>query len=105
MVQWAANMLAEKLGEHRIAVPDDMCPPCMAVVHLPAELQGTKTKEYANHVVKVLSHHYKVMIAIEPIDGELWLRISCQIYNTKEDYERVAKALLDLKENPDKLSL
>ena len=105
MVRWAANMLAEKLGEHRLNVPDDMCPPCMAIVHLPTELQGTRTKEHGNRVVKVLTHHYKVMIAVEPINGELWFRISCQIYNTREDYERVAEALLDLKENPDKLSL
>lgn len=98
-------MLAEKLGEHRLNVPDDMCPPCMAIVHLPTELQGTRTKEHGNRVVKVLTHHYKVMIAVEPINKELWFRISCQIYNTREDYERVAEALLDLKENPDKLSL
>jgi selenocysteine lyase/cysteine desulfurase len=30
-----------------------------------------------------------------PIDEALWARISAQIYNSPEDYERLMKAALD----------
>jgi hypothetical protein len=38
---------------------------------------------------------HRIAVAIMPIDGTLWARISAQIYNSPEDYERLIKVALD----------
>lgn len=96
-------MISEKTGEPRLPVPKDMIPPYMDVVRLPMELQGNKTKDYGCHIQKVMRDEYRINCAIDVIAGELWTRLSCGVYNVREDYERFAKALVDLKEHPEKV--
>ena len=95
---WAANMLSNKWSEPKLPIPDDMLVPGMAVVRLPTVLQGDKVK-----VVEVLTYKYKISVAIEFTSGELWMRFCSNVYNTKEDYVRLADAVLDIMKQPDKL--
>ena len=44
-----------------------------------------------------LAENYNVTSMIRFVDGEPWVRVSAQIYNTMEDYEALADAVLDIK--------
>jgi hypothetical protein len=35
----------------------------------------------------------RIVVAIAAIDGVLWARLSAQIYNVPEDYERLLKVI------------
>lgn len=72
----------------------------MALIRVPGSLQG-KTN---SSLVSTLLNDYKIVCSsIEKTAGELWLRISCNVYNTRNDYMRLAEAVVDLMNNPDKV--
>ena len=73
----------------------------MALIRLPSVLQKRDRQE----VVNTLSREYKIITAVDTVAGQLWVRISCNVYNTERDYERLSEAILDLTKNLDKLKL
>ena len=36
---------------------------------------------------------HRVFVAAMPVDGALWARLSAQVYNEPEDYERLRSAI------------
>ena len=44
------------------------------------------------HGLQDFMDRHRIAVAIMPIDGALWARISAQIYNSAEDYERLIEA-------------
>jgi len=42
-------------------------------------------------------HRFKVQGQFSQLSGEPWVRISTMVYNTIEDYEKLADAILTLK--------
>ena len=97
------DMLCRRFGEISLA-SKDMTVPYMASMRLPTALQGDKSKAHCEKLVKLLAYEYKVSISIQPDNsGELLMRISANIYNTKDDYEHFADVLTDLINHPDKL--
>lgn len=100
-------MLCERFGDAGILMaPEDMKVPYMASLRLPKALQGDRTKAHCERVLKVLMNEYKISILLEPVNGgrDVLMRISANIYNTKDDYQRLADALTDLINNPSKLT-
>ena len=77
-------------------IPAEMRAPNMAVIALPPDIGYEKTGVAADQLTKDLARWYKVWVAISCYSGQLWCRISCQVYNEREDYDRVAEAVLDL---------
>jgi len=47
--------------------------------------------------MKDVWHRFKVQVIFFQQDGQPWVRISAMIYNTVEDYEKLADAILTLK--------
>ena len=45
---------------------------------------------------RTLAHEHRIMAPVYVFAGALWLRISAQIYNSPDDYHRLAKACRDL---------
>ena len=89
---------AEKISrawQQPLAGPPPMHGSLMAI-RLPAAYQrGGATREIARKVQSEFMDRHRIAVAIMPIDGALWARISAQIYNAPEDYERLLKAALD----------
>jgi len=48
-------------------------------------------------LMKDVWHRFKVQVIFFQQDGQPWVRISAMIYNTVEDYEKLADAILTLK--------
>ena len=92
-------MLSERWTEPLLPIPEDMRPPNMALIRIPSILQEKNSLS----IVDTLYQEYKINTAIELTANELWLRISCNVYNNESDYELLAEAMLDLMKNPDKV--
>ena len=81
--------------EHVTLVPLEMHAPMMALVRLPDKLQkaaDATTSEDAKRIQDYLFDHY-IEVPIKCINGVLYVRISCHIYNELDDYARLAEAL------------
>lgn len=64
----------------------------LVAVRLPQALQRCNHRDLAT---ELLARH-RIVAAINELDGQLWVRISAQVYNVAEDYERLARAVLKL---------
>lgn len=68
----------------------------MMAIRLPDSTQrGGATRDIARKVQSEFMDRHRIAVAIMPIDGALWARISAQVYNAPQDYERLIKAALD----------
>jgi hypothetical protein len=61
----------------------------MMAIRLPARLQGGRTRENARRLQSEILAQHGIVVAIMTLGDALWARISAQIYNTSEDYERL----------------
>jgi isopenicillin-N epimerase len=85
----AATLLAETWGTRTGASRDHFG--SMAMIELP--LTGTATRESGLAIRARLLDEHKVQVPINALGGRYWARISAQIYNEMEDYERLARAV------------
>lgn len=62
----------------------------MIAIRLPERWQQAgATRETARKLQSEFMDRHRIAVAIMPIDGALWARLSAQIYNAPEDYERL----------------
>ena len=62
-----------------------------------------RTSHYNEHIKKLvvsLFMRYKVTSYVEVVAGELWCRLSAQVYNTHEDFLQLASAMEQLALSP-----
>jgi isopenicillin-N epimerase len=85
----AGKLLAQRWGTETGA-PATMTG-AMVIVRLPGGLPGTPAGAQAVH--DRLWQKYHVEVPIMTLNEALWVRISAQIYNDLDDYERLAAAL------------
>jgi isopenicillin-N epimerase len=63
----------------------------MMALRLPARLQayGPPTRDTARRLQSAILAEHRVVVAVMALGDALWARISGQIYNTPEDYEKL----------------
>ena len=66
----------------------------MIAIRLPNALQRRDPRRL---MAELLARH-RIVAAVNPIDGVLWARISAQAYNVPEDYERLTRAVLKMRD-------
>jgi isopenicillin-N epimerase len=88
----AAEMLADTWNT-RIGADRDHTG-SMAMIELP--IAGPASREGALETRAVLLERHGIQVPINAIDNHYWARISAQIYNEIEDYERLATAVRSL---------
>jgi len=65
----------------------------MMAIRLPdAQQQSGATRETARRLQSEFMDRHRIAVAIMAIDGGLWARVSAQIYNDLEDYDRLIEA-------------
>lgn len=92
MTLWAQAMLAERLGVTPIAPADGSLSGFMATLPLPGRL-ATMTVEEGAAMQQSLYTDDRIEVPLMFWHGRWHLRVSCQVYNKPEDYERVAAAI------------
>mmetsp|Transcript_114987 Transcript_114987/g.332247 ORF Transcript_114987/g.332247 Transcript_114987/m.332247 type:complete len:213 (+) Transcript_114987:3-641(+) len=80
--------------ENVTLVPLDLHAPMMALVRLPESLQrpNGSTSTDAKRIQDYLFDNF-IEVPIKCINQTLYVRISCHIYNTCEEYSRLARAI------------
>lgn len=100
LLEQAVKLLIQawKLGtwERSTLVPLERCHTGMALVALPRWVWPLSADEPtgAKHFQDWLHYTHRIECPVKAVDGWLWVRISCHIYNTLSDYEKLAHAVL-----------
>lgn len=84
----ARNIIASAWSKPHPA-PDEMLG-FMAAVEAPIETTGTP--EEAQELHDWLWDIHRIEVPVMPLDGKLWIRISAQIFNTRDEYQVLAHA-------------
>lgn len=97
----AAELLGHKWHgtqdwERSLLAPLALHSPMMALVRLPEKLQSSpSTSDQAKAIQDFLYDHF-IEVPIKCINGVLYVRISCHVYNEIDEYDRLAHAILQL---------
>ncbi|XP_061177980.1 uncharacterized protein LOC133186720 [Saccostrea echinata] len=92
----ASELIAERLGTEVLQIPKSMEAPGMRLVLLP-ECEGyDKTWKGSENLYMDIMKKHKINCAVYPVQGELYLRLSANIYNEISDYEKLTDILLQL---------
>jgi isopenicillin-N epimerase len=91
LVMWGAQHLAELWGVE-LPVPGSMIGSLVALP-MPDSWQGEPTVEAGLAVRGRLYQDRRIEVPVHPIGTRMWVRISAQVYNTREDYEALGEAL------------
>eukprot|EP00091_Calanus_sinicus_P022414 TRINITY_DN7092_c0_g1_i2.p1 TRINITY_DN7092_c0_g1~~TRINITY_DN7092_c0_g1_i2.p1 ORF type:complete len:237 (-),score=51.45 TRINITY_DN7092_c0_g1_i2:245-955(-) len=93
LLDWAQQMLCHALGTPVLPVPPDMVAPFMRVLRLPHSDKYSLSRSEAERMMDDLSGGYGAVAVITCFSGHLWLRISANAYNCKEDYLELKEVL------------
>lgn len=88
----AGDLLAGAWGVER-PVPASMIG---SLVTLPLPLPIEPTEDACRVLNRRLRHDHGIEVPVLSFDGRVWVRISAQVYNHLGEYERLARAVLDL---------
>ncbi len=88
LAERAAAMLSKKWRTRRSAAA---LQGSMAMVELPQRYAGGQEK--ANDLRRRLWTEHRIDVPVIAWNGQFWVRVSAQIYNTLADYERLAEAI------------
>jgi len=94
LLDWAVNMLCEAFSSNPLEIPDSMRAPCMRVIGCPTWLSNLETIDIADDFVQKMSEEDDVNCPITVFNGKPWIRISANIYNTKDDYIKLRDVIL-----------
>jgi isopenicillin-N epimerase len=106
MALWMQAMLCDRWGVESATPLDGSMIGSMATVPLPPGVTGRFDSAQALQARLYDEHRIEAPVIewpVNAIDGEKprwWIRPSCQVYNTAEDYERLADAVLKMQGHP-----
>jgi isopenicillin-N epimerase len=86
-------MLVERFGVEPVSPLDGSLLGATATVRLPGRLAPLDEKQTAA-MQQDLYAADRVEVPLVPWQGALHLRVSCQVYNRPEDYQRLADVIL-----------
>ena len=98
--QWHGVMNESNLDDFTL-VPLDMHAPMMALVRLPDDISGISSKERktSTDAKRLQDYLYDnhIEVPIKCINGILFTRVSCHLYNDGREFERLAEVALKYK--------
>ena len=97
LLDWAVDMLCDAFSTQPLEIPDSMRAPCMRVISCPSWLLNLDSIELADDFVQKMSEEDNLNCPITVFNGVPWIRISANIYNTKEDYVQLRDVILKYK--------
>jgi len=95
LLDWAQQMLCHALGTPVLPVPASMQAPYMRVLRLPENNKYTAIREDAEKFIDAIISE-RVIVIIVAFSGHLWLRISGNVYNCREDYIILKDKLMEM---------
>ncbi|VEU33894.1 unnamed protein product [Pseudo-nitzschia multistriata] len=80
--------------ERSLLVPFALHSPMMALVRLPDRMQSSSSTSGDAKAVQDFLYKKLIEVPIKCVEGVLYVRISCHIYNEIDEYQRLAETLL-----------
>ena len=96
LLDWAQQMLCHSLDTAVLPVPHTMLAPFMRVLRLPQHPSFPVCRDSAEKMMSQLVIESGVVAAINMFSGQLWLRISANMYSTREDYLKLRDVLVKM---------
>lgn len=92
----SCDILIQKWGTS-LAAPANMFG-CLGLVELPPDVYKKTGVEYsdAESLQNLLYHQFNIEVPVKCVDGVLYVRISCHIYNETSEYEKLGDAILTI---------
>jgi len=95
LLDWAQQMLCHALNTPVLPIPPSMQAPFMRVLRLPDSSKYSPIcRDQAEKLMDDLVAKEKVVALVTAFSGHFWLRISANVYNSKEDYLMLKDVLL-----------
>ncbi|XP_013398268.1 hercynylcysteine sulfoxide lyase [Lingula anatina] len=95
LVAEGAAHLVKVWGTKHLEIPKEMEAPYMRLIKLPP-LNNYPPSEILQLVADIYFKYNVIGCVVQPDNGDLWVRISGQIWNTTEDYKKLGDAVLKL---------
>jgi isopenicillin-N epimerase len=95
MLDAAQKQVTDALGTSLEGLPRNPAP-TMRLVRLPESLVGAEDVEKARAQRERLSDEFNIQVPLHRFEGEPLMRMAGAVYNTPDDYERLADALLKI---------
>ena len=95
MARWAHAMLCDRLGVEPISPTDGSMLGSMAAVRVPGRL-ATMSESDAMVLQQRLYSEFRVEAPLFQRCGAWVFRVSCQVYNVPDDYERIGDVIAEL---------
>jgi len=99
--QWHGVDESNNLDDFTL-VPLDMHAPMMALVRLPDDIsgKGSKERKTSTDAKRLQDYLYDnhIEVPIKCINGILFTRVSCHVYNEVREYEKLAEVALKYKQ-------
>ena len=112
LMQWASKHLSD-LWKTRVLIPSTQSAPFMSCIQLPFNWptsyctlvptngnpkKSLKLQLVCNHIVEIIRDKYQINTKMFPVQDEMYVRISAQIYNEKSDYIALGEAVQCLRD-------
>ncbi|XP_062620604.1 uncharacterized protein LOC134282183 [Saccostrea cucullata] len=91
----ASELIAERLGTEVLQIPISMEAPGIRLVLLPEYEGYDKTWAGADKLQMDIINQHNIICVISPVQNELYLRLSANIYNELTDYVKIADLILN----------
>jgi len=92
----AQELIATTWGTPILPVTKELTAPFMCLIMLPDKYhECPQTQDAIDKIQREIYKQYGVLFVLYSHQGRMFCRIGCNIYNTIEDYERLAKAVLE----------
>jgi isopenicillin-N epimerase len=94
MAVWVQQLLCDRWQVEPASPRDGSLLGSMVTVRLPAQ-DRLKATFASNEVLNLaLYEKHRIEVPVVDWDGSWWVRPCCQVYNTSEQYERLAAAVI-----------
>lgn len=95
MAIWAHQLLCRRWGVEPLSPLDGSLLGSMATMRLPGTL-GQLPEAQIRTLQQRLYTEHRIEVPLHPFAGRHYIRVSCQVYNTPADYERVGEVVASL---------
>lgn len=106
LIDWASDHLAH-VWRTDVLLPRHFRAPCMACVRLPldwpipaTELTESNMVSICDRVAELVLEKCAIVIKVTPVQHQMYVRISAQVYNKRQDYVRLGQMILRLTKEP-----
>ena len=98
LLDWAVDMLCTAFSTHPLEIPDSMRSPYMRIIGCPHWLLHINTMKMANDFGQKMCLEEKLNCKISIFSGGTFIRISANIYNSRDDYIKFRDIILKYKQ-------